>query len=337
MSQKISVVVPIYNAEQFLFSCLDSIHEQTYNDFEVWLVDDGSLDGSGKICDQYTEVDSRFHVIHQENTGVSSARNAGLRASDGDYICFVDADDWLERDYLKRLKDSFRPGVELAMCGHSLSDGSVCRPRGWNGGNGLMTGDEALAFVVSDRFSSVWNKMFRLDRIREMNLMFDPAVSVGEDLLFVFEYLKGCAGGLCYFPESLYHYRQSEDSFLRGGFSPSRMSLFDVLDRLEKDIAGDRTDGDAACYPRTELAIHRKRVYCGMVSLMLLMTGKNRLQEERTIRKQLQEYCRKDLRDFLRAEDYTFSEKAAVLLTAANPALGAAVYRILKGFVNGGR
>lgn len=179
--------------------------------------------------------------------------------------------------------------------------------------------------------------MFRMDRIREMNLMFDPAVSVGEDLLFVFEYLKGCAGGLCYFPERLYHYRQSEDGILRGGFSPSRLSLFTVLDRLEKDIAGDRTGGDAAYYPRTELAIRRKRVYCGMVSLMLLMTGENRSQGERTIRKQLQEYCRKDLGDFLLAEDYTILEKTAVLLTAANPALGAAVYKILRGFVNSGQ
>lgn len=276
-------------------------------------------------------------MIHQENRGVSSARNAGLQVVTGDYVCFVDSDDWLEPTYLENLLRYIKSDVDLSMCGHCLNDGPICRPRGWNGGNGLLTGDEALAFVVSDRFSSVWNKMFRLDRIREMNLIFDPAVSVGEDLLFVFEYLKGCAGGLFYFPERLYHYRQSEDSLLRGGFSPSRMSLFDVLDRLEKDIAGDRTGGDAALYPPTEFAIRRKRVYCGMVSLMLLMTGENRPQEERTIRKQLQEYCRKDLGDFLRAEDYTFSEKTAVLLTAANPALGAAVYRFLKGFVNGGR
>ena len=337
MEYKVNIIVPIYNAQDYLRSCLDFIHAQTWKDFEAWLVDDGSQDGSGEICDEYAKKDSRFHVIHQENRGVSSARNAGLRAADGDFVCFVDADDWLEPTYLERLIHFINPGVDLSMCGHCMNDGPICMPRGWNGGNGLMTGDEALAFVVSDRFSSVWNKMFRMDRIREMNLTFDSAVSVGEDLLFVFQYLKGCVSGLCYFPERLYHYRQSDDSLSRCVFSASRLSLFDVLDRLEKCIAGDRTGGDAVCYPRTELAIRRKRVYCGMVSSMQLMTGGNRPQEEQTIRKRLREYCRKDLRDFLRAEDYTISEKTAVLLTSANPALGAAVYRILKGFVNGGQ
>ena len=329
MKEKISIVVPVYNAQPYLRACLDSIQRQTWDQFEGWLVDDGSQDGSGEICDAYAEKDARFRVIHQENAGVSPARNAGMRAATGDYICFADADDWLEPAYLERLAAHFGPDTDLSMCGHCLNDGPLCRPRNGNDGNALMAGDEALAFIVSDRFSGVWNKMFRLSRIREMNLLYDPDISVGEDLQFVFEYMKGCSGGLRYFPERLYHYRQTEEGLSRKDFTASRMSLFTVLDRLEKEIS---ETGDP--YPRTETAVRNKRVYCGMVSLMLLMTGGNQLPEKQAIRKQLKEYCRKDLGLFLHAEDYTFAEKAAVALTAADPVLGGSIYKILKGFLN---
>lgn len=137
----ISMIVPIYNAEKHLRTCMDSIRAQTYKDFEAWLVDDGSQDGSGEISDEYAKKDSRFHVIHQKNMGVSSARNTGLQAATGDYVCFIDSDDWLEPTYLERLLHFMNPDADLSMCGHCLNDGLICRPRGWNGGNGLMTGD----------------------------------------------------------------------------------------------------------------------------------------------------------------------------------------------------
>lgn len=329
MEYKVNIIVPIYNAQDYLRSCLDSILAQTWNDYEVWLVDDGSRDSSGEICDEYVKKDSRFHVIHQENRGVSSARNAGLKVATGDYVCFVDADDWLEPTYLERLLHFINSDVDMSMCGHCLNDGPICGPRGGNGGASLMPGDDALAFVVSDRFSGVWNKLFRLSRIREINLIFDPDISVGEDLLFVFDYLRSCSGGLFYFPERLYHYRQTEEGLSRKEFTVSRMSLFTVLDRLEKEISEIRDQ-----YPRTELAVRNKRVYCGMVSLILLMTGRKQLPEKQTIRKQLKTYCRKDLGLFLHAEDYTFAEKVSVILMAADPVLGTSVYKMLKGFIN---
>lgn len=100
---KISVIVPVYNDEKWLRRCVDSILTQTYTDFELLLVDDGSTDGSGAICDEYTAKDSRVHVFHQPNGGVSSASNLGLDNARGEWISFVDSDDWMDMNYLESL------------------------------------------------------------------------------------------------------------------------------------------------------------------------------------------------------------------------------------------
>ena len=97
---KISVIVPVYNAEKYLHRCIDSILNQTFPDFELLLIDDGSKDQSGEICDEYAKKDSRVKVFHKENGGVSSARNVGIDNAVGEYICFCDSDDWVEKTWL---------------------------------------------------------------------------------------------------------------------------------------------------------------------------------------------------------------------------------------------
>ena len=93
---EVSIIVPVYQVESYLRKCLDSILAQTFTDFELILVDDGSTDRSGQICDEYAEMDERVKVIHQQNRGVAAARNNGIACANGDYLCFVDADDWIE-------------------------------------------------------------------------------------------------------------------------------------------------------------------------------------------------------------------------------------------------
>ena len=100
-SPTISIIVPVYKAEQHIKKCLDSIREQTFKDFEVILVDDGSPDNSGKICDYYSELDTRFITIHQENKGASSARNTGLTQAKGKWVTFIDSDDWISPQYIE--------------------------------------------------------------------------------------------------------------------------------------------------------------------------------------------------------------------------------------------
>ena len=99
MEDLITIIIPIYNVEKYLRECLDSVINQTYKKLQIILIDDGSNDNSGKICDEYKEKDNRIEVMHKANGGVSSARNAGLKIAKGDYITFVDGDDYLDKDY----------------------------------------------------------------------------------------------------------------------------------------------------------------------------------------------------------------------------------------------
>ena len=112
----ISLVVPIYNVEKFLGQCIESIINQTYNDIEIILVDDGSTDNSGKICDEYKSIDNRIRVIHKVNGGLSSARNAGMRIAQGEYICFIDSDDYIDSQMLEIMKKQIK-NADIVICG----------------------------------------------------------------------------------------------------------------------------------------------------------------------------------------------------------------------------
>ena len=112
----ISIIVPVYNVEEYLEECLDSIKNQTYTDIEVVLVNDGSTDGSKEICERYCELDSRFHLINQENQGQSIARNRGVAESTGEFIVFIDSDDIVKFDLLTQLKKYMSDGIDIVEC-----------------------------------------------------------------------------------------------------------------------------------------------------------------------------------------------------------------------------
>lgn len=114
---RFSIIVPVYNTERYLKKCIDSILIQKFSDFELILVDDGSEDGCGDMCDQYAEYDSRVRVIHKKNMGVSAARNDGLDKASGDYILFVDSDDWIENNCLEVLNDVITENIDVVVFG----------------------------------------------------------------------------------------------------------------------------------------------------------------------------------------------------------------------------
>lgn len=115
----ISIIIPVYNVRPYLRCCVDSVISQTYYNLEIILVDDGSTDGSGKICDEYAEKDKRIHVIHKKNGGLSDARNVGIKASTADYIIFIDSDDYIMKQYVKHLaRILFKNNADIAICGY---------------------------------------------------------------------------------------------------------------------------------------------------------------------------------------------------------------------------
>lgn len=189
---KISIIVPIYNSEKTLGRCIDSILNQTFTDFELILVDDGSLDNSGKICDEYAQLDSRIRVIHQKNAGVSTARNAGLDMSSGTYIMFCDSDDWVEPDWCECLYDGItKNDVVMALCGFKMYDEeNRCIKE-----NVLDCRTIELKQMIETPMNSVpWNKIFIASKIKEHNIKFPNDISLGEDIYFFLTYISTFEG-----------------------------------------------------------------------------------------------------------------------------------------------
>lgn len=186
----ISVIVPVYNVENYLRQCISSLLSQSYTHFELLIVDDGSTDQSGMICDEYASQDSRIRVVHKNNGGVSSARNFGLDMAKGEYICFVDSDDWVQKDYLKDLLRYSKEGVDFIISDYMYVNGSYHylppTPSAVVGGVEILLSDYSRLRSCY----SPYGKLFRLSIIRKYNLYFDVFVHYGEDRLFNFNYLR---------------------------------------------------------------------------------------------------------------------------------------------------
>ena len=186
---KISVIVPVYNAEKSLCRCIDSILTQTYQDFELLLIDDGSKDSSGAICDSYAAKDSRIKVFHKPNGGVSSARNLGIDNAQGEWLTFVDADDWVEENFLMALCSVQQTDMVVGKC--VLEDKSgLLRELFCVCAEGLSLGQLLPRYLYHTMFHVPWGKLFRLSLIRRMKIRFHHDMKMGEDLCFVFRYLS---------------------------------------------------------------------------------------------------------------------------------------------------
>ncbi|MGN1164816.1 MAG: glycosyltransferase family 2 protein [Lachnospiraceae bacterium] len=201
----ISIIIPIYNCEKLLPRCLESILIQDYIDYEVLLVNDGSIDGSAMVCKEYVAKSSgKFRYFEKQNGGVSSARNIGLDNAEGEYICFIDADDYVCQNYLKCLYVSaFESGADLVMC--TIFSNTEC------GNKQTFNGQDEIvrAVLAIKKNQGPWCKLFKRELIGE--LRFSENVYMGEDTLFCVEYAKRCKTAL-YKPDRLYYYETPTSS-----------------------------------------------------------------------------------------------------------------------------
>lgn len=229
----ISVIIPVYNGESYLRQCIESIQGQTYAPLEIILVDDGSTDGSGKLCDEYGNADSRIQVIHQNNQGISGTRNTGLRQCAGEYIAFVDGDDAVSKDYLEFLWTQIHlTGADISCCGfhrfHRLSE-----IPSWRGKtrSGILSGEEALRLALYQKDIpdySAWNKLFKRDLFTTIRF---PEGHLFEDLGTVI-YLMHRSSKVAYSTVPKYYYRQHSESILRSPFSEKKLELLDTAEEI---------------------------------------------------------------------------------------------------------
>lgn len=263
---KISVIIPVYNVEKYLSRCLDSVIGQSHSNLEIILIDDGSRDASGEICDRYAAKDARIRCVHQANAGVSKARNLGISMASGDYYHFLDSDDYIDPDtyeyLLREMKQAEAeaigfeyyityPGKETAHirapehCGLRDTEGAV-REHLFGGSNFLCT------------------KLLPARVIKY--LRFHEDIYRDEDTLFGFEAIRNVCS-MVYVARPLLHYVQSEESACRGKFRPNQLSAVKVIPIMEKALSED--------YPRL---LTQWRI--GYLHLMIMLYGDMYLDEE---------------------------------------------------------
>ncbi len=242
--KKLSVIVPVYNVAPYLEQCVDSLLTQSYSNLEIILIDDGSTDGSGILCDNLAVQDDRIVVIHQKNAGVSAARNAGLSAAKGEYIGFVDPDDWCEPDMFAHLIRAIETdGTDGAFCGYweDFEDNEFPPIEHSPKRTGVASGEEAfyqcMIGIGHGYFTSVWNKCFRRSALTlaDHSLSpFPPGHSIGEDELWLLEQYPRWST-ISLIPQMYYHWRQHSGSVLhKKGFD---RKWYQAL-ATKKEIAG---------------------------------------------------------------------------------------------------
>lgn len=232
----VSIIVPAYNCIVSLECCVGSIRQQTYTNFELMLVDDGSTDGSGELCDKLAAEDTRIRVIHKPNGGVSSARNAGIDAATGGYITFCDSDDYLEPDYLEALIQAAESNPD---CGHIwCCFQTVTGYQKENAAPNYTSEKSLLCYTLQDYMSlhdmwldaEPWNKLYRTDIVQTAKVRFPEDLSLGEDWLFNLAYIDASANEkIVVVTKPLYNYMRGNDESLDSKY---RKDLLDIYRRL---------------------------------------------------------------------------------------------------------
>lgn len=215
MSVVISVIVPIYNASKYLTQCIESILQQTYKELEIILINDGSTDQSGQICEKYEKIDSRIHFISQQNGGSVKARKTGLKAASGKYIGFVDADDYIEPEMFEKLLGKMiKFDVDFIHSGMIVEGKKICNYEETVMDFSLLNRVEYIKeniFKKQQMFFALWSKLFKAELIREAYMCLPDEQSYGEDFLCLCEYICKCSKFYMY-KDAFYHYRIREES-----------------------------------------------------------------------------------------------------------------------------
>ena len=275
---KISIVVPVYRTEAFLEQCVRSLQEQTHKNLEIILVDDGSPDSSGAMCDRFAAEDPRVRVIHKENGGLSSSREAGIAAATGDYLTIVDSDDWLDTDAFSQCVACIRrDNADIVMYGYVKEYAETSIPVHLFDGDfsydlvrseelvhrrlvGLV-GEELAHPERIDHLASTCMKLYRIDAARRGRIVSERETGTNEDSIFNLYALENCR--VSYLDRCFYHYRKTNEHSITTRHKPDLAEKWDVMYRYFREYIDQ--SGRADVYEEA----YYNRIACGMIGLGL--------------------------------------------------------------------
>lgn len=316
MKPKISIVVPVYNVERFLSDCIESILNQTFRDIELILVNDGSTDQSGAICDQYAKHDERIVVIHKENGGQSSARNKGINAAKGDFVGFIDSDDWIQEDMYEVLySKAIEADADIAACNiiEFQKDGSK---RYFCQDTSDLVYDRQTAMgelYLNERLSfSPCNKIYKRTLFKEIRF---KEGYILEDVDFAYRIIHQSTK-IYYTGQALYNYRYNEKSTLRKDFSKKRLD--------EYEVRRDMYLFYLKHYPEYSNEVYAEWFLTG---LMLYINMEKYFHHEKRQYKYLLDFDRKQLKPLIKNENYNRKKRVLLSLAYISPALLVRFYR----------
>jgi len=227
----ISIVVPIYKVEKYLKKCLDSIINQSYRNLEIILIDDGSPDNCGKICDEYAIIDNRIKVVHKENGGLSDARNCGIDIAKGKYITFVDSDDYIESQYVEKLYDAIQANnTKMSQCNILIVDdnGEILEKTGYENIS-VKTSKELLKELYGEHCIEnivAWNKMYERELFKDLRY---PTGKIHEDEFTTYKILYNI-DKVAIANDYLYNYRKNENSITERKFNLKRLDMIEAFE-----------------------------------------------------------------------------------------------------------
>ncbi|NJJ41641.1 glycosyltransferase family 2 protein [Paenibacillus apii] len=278
---KISVVVPIFNVEQYLERCLDSIINQSYKDLEIILVNDGSTDRCYEICETYKQKDRRIVVIHQQNGGLSEARNTGISRATGEYIGFVDSDDYIERDMYQFLYNLIKKyNAEISICGTYITYDNKRIKSYKNNIELLMDSETAIKHMLEEIFfnTSAWDKLYNTSLFKEIKY---PSKKLSEDLFTTYK-LFNTAQSIAFSSEAKYFYCQTPNSIMRSDFNLKKL---DTLEALREISAFAKQHYPSLLvnvnnrYVRYSVSYISQMIKCGYDNLELIEEMRNSIKE----------------------------------------------------------
>lgn len=321
MNPLISVIVPIYKVENYLNKCVDSIINQTYKNLEIILVDDGSPDTCPQICDEYTKQDSRIKVIHKENGGLSDARNAGMKIANGEYVAFIDSDDYISCDFIETLYNAMKAeNSDIVECDVvRFEDGTTPSVINDNFEINSFSTEKGLSLLISDNkfHQHVWNKLYK--SVLALKIPFAKG-KLNEDEFWTYQ-VFGQAERVTKINKSMYFYLQRSSSIMGNTFSVSRLDALEAKAERKKYIEKNFP----MLHAQAKIDLFNTCIFMCQ-SVMKFMSGTEKKQAKKIIKKYYRgNKLSKDELDLIKGKNkfwFSFANKSFLLCCKIKSIIG---------------